>query len=287
MSDKDIPRSNDSEADSGFDRRNVLKTLGAGAAATAFGLGNAAAKTQGGLSESDIPWDFTEIEGGRKKGLLKRLSQTSEYDQLLDIVAEKGGELTETSEAARLEANGKTREVVSVAVDSDSEGELFVNIGRDLSEGVSVANVTEKFYADDGILQKKVVYDVLSDADLSTATTDNVAIESTSFGATKKVVEVEDEIRTAIDNAKDRIEGESGDQITTQGVCGECKWAAVLICQNGCGLAGGLACGILGITAIGGVACTTLVSVTCSLAAYYGCSETGVGEAACEEVGLC
>lgn len=267
-------------------RRRILKTVGASAATAAFGIGSASAKE----TADEMPWEYEDITGTEKQTLLQKLQKTPEYSELLDVVETHGGTVRESpghATAARLTANGKTRSVVSIDVKTEDDTEAYVNIGRDKGDGVAVANVGYSTYTDDGILEEKEIYDVMATADQAAADSP-VSIQSTDGSTVKKKVEPEAEIRRAIENAK---AGRSHGGVNTLGVgdgpCDECQWAAVLICQNGCGLGGGLACGILGITGIGGVACTTLVSVVCSLAAYYSCSETGIGEAACEEVGLC
>jgi len=276
-----------SEENNSLNRRTVLKTMGSGIAATGVaGVAAAGEETPG------QEYQFVELDARERWNLLSELYYTDAFQQLYEIVLERGERfegIYRDSRGGRLITDEVTREIVSLELSTTEADDAYLTIGRDRGRGVSVAQLEYNMRADDGVMTEHTVYDPLADG---VTTTDAVTAEQSEYGVTRKTVNPEPEIRNVM--ADVRAELESGDvngsaPITVQGsACNECKWAVPLICQNACGAAGGFACGFFGIISggIGGVGCLTIVNVTCGLASLYGCS-TGLAEEVCSRVNLC
>lgn len=284
----DVDETEETERTASVNRRRFVKSLSAGAAATSLAVGVGSAKT------SDAPWEYEDLTGRRKLDLLDTLRGTSEFEQLQSVIRKHGGELRGVpghSRAGRLTAKGTTREIVSIELKIDRVDDAYLTIGRDVGEGVSVGMVEYNTYTDDGIRQKSVVYDAVSQK--SEATADEVSIQSSDTNVTRKVVKPEAKVRKVLNGETLDTETSTTDGVSTMGLgdgpCDECKWAVPLICQNACGAAGGFACGFFGLISggIGGVGCLTIVGVVCGLASYYSCSASRLDNVACNRLGLC
>jgi halocin C8-like bacteriocin domain-containing protein len=271
-----------------INRRRFVKALGAGAATTTFGVGVGSAKTSSALG------DYDELTGREKLDLLGILRETSEFEQLRDIAHEHGGTLRGIrghSRAGRLTANGTTREIVTIELKIDRGDDAYLTIGRDVGEGVSIGMVEYNTYADDGILQKHVAYDVVSQG--GEATTSEVSVQSINTDVTKKVVTPEEKIRKIVNEINADSKSGTTNGFSTMGFgngpCDECMWAVPLVCLNLCGIGGGFACGFFGIISggIGGVGCLTIVGVVCALSAHYACNDSKLNDKACNQLGLC
>ena len=276
------------ENNGSVNRRRFVKSLSAGAATAPFAIGTGSAKA------SEAPWEYDELTGRKKLDLLDSLRKTSEFDQLRNIVRKHGGEIRGIpghSRAGRLTAKKTTREIISIELKTDRVDDAYLTIGRDVDEGVSVGMVEYNTYAEDGVLQKQVVYDAISQDNRVAAS--EVSVQSTETDVTKKVVTPEAKIRKVLNGGTLDTEADTTGGISTMafgnGPCDECKWAVPLICQNACGAGGGFACGFFGLISggIGGVGCLTIVSVVCSLASYYACSDSRLDNVACSRLGLC
>lgn len=265
------------------DRRTVLQSMGVGAATTAIGVGTVSAAD----SESGPDWTYEELDGQDKWSLLDTLSETNEYNQLHEFALENGNRpVISSSRAGRLSTEDVTREIFSIELRSHNVDEAYLTIGRDIGDGVSIAQVEYNTLSDDGLIKKHVVYDALGDGRSST----HVSTQSSDSEFEKRVVTPEEETRATMKSIENRMQsGGVTTQAVGDGPCDECKWAVPLVCQNVCGAAGGFACGFLGIISggIGGVGCLTIVNVTCAFASTYGCTGSLADRVCEEEVNLC
>lgn len=243
-------------------RRDVLKGIGSAGIAGMAGTFSVSVAAAEGPDEDPI----TMLEKGQKMALARQLSQTEQFDALLDVANEQGYEFTwdiDNLDAVRVEAGEFQRELVAYNFDTEGDHRAAIVIGRGLDDGlVELAQLDFEHYRDDGVLDRTERYEAATQVG-----TTQLGKETTDSGVTQRTLEPDPESIAAVANQDVSAEDwtDFPDYLNIS-YCSGCYWATGKTCQLLCSTVGAFACGALGITVVGAVSCLTFVKGVCYIA---------------------
>lgn len=240
-------------------RRRFLEVGAAGVSLTMLGSGTVAAE--------DETTPYTELSDTRARRVLSQVQDTTEYQRLEQLAADRGQRLSEDAALAGVVEGTSTYQMVSVPLEGTDADRGFLTVRREVGGGVDVAELEYVFTTDRNVPYRTEVADVVG-------------------GVSEETHELTQEQVDALEGGDVRNLDDVMPQFSIK--CDGCKSAIGLICQIGCGASTAFICGVLsGANIIAGGACFTFTQVACGLIATFGCGAPAEDICAAPELDLC
>jgi len=271
-------------------RRDILKTIGAGA----FGLGIGAPMLSNGAAaasqdSSNVVENFShsEVTGADAENSIQDLTDTEEYS-LLEESVKSDGMSVDTSNAVvyRSSYEENQRTVASFPVDGDDE--LRVVIGKNDNTGDIVIAATERKTRTNNqseivLKQPQSIAQQSDSPTVSSGVTEADSLSSSGLVTTTVTVPHGTEQSTISTGTQSTV-------VTPQATvwCWACRIDAGLACDVGCQAGTAFICGLAGAvtSVIGAAACISIAESVCLVISAAGCG-LNADEICCRAGGWC